>query len=529
MKSLELEERIEWSAILVVIAGTFMAGLNASIINVALPKMMSVFGVSVDAIQWVVTSYMLTTGIVMATAGYLGDVFGYKKVYMMALSLFVLGSLFCGISWNVGTLIGGRILQALGGGLMQPLAMALIYMTAPRSKIGLVLGVWGIAAMAAPTIGPTLGGYIIEATNWRMIFYANIPVALLAIGLATVLLKETPLKLVANFDKMGILLSAIGLVCLLYAMSEGNKLGWGSPEIVILLLVGISTMSILVWHELRHPSPVLDFRLFKNFSFALSTLVGSILFIGIFGATFFLPILLQNVLGQTAMQTGLILFPGALVMGLMMPISGRIFDKNGGRFLIIGGIALATWTTYMMHDINGLTPFWVISAWLAFRAVGMGLAMMPVTTTGMNAVPAASIGLASSLGNVSRQVAISFGIAMFTAFMQNRQAFHYAIMAQSINSNSPDLSAINTYLTQIAVNNGLGAQTGQGLGIGIIAQYMAKQSMVNAISDCFIIATGLCVLALILGVFLKKPAETVSSHKISSSSPTIPATADELG
>ncbi|PKM76720.1 MAG: MFS transporter [Firmicutes bacterium HGW-Firmicutes-15] len=527
MKSLDLEERIEWSAILVVITGTFMAGLNGSIINVALPKMMSVFGVSVDAIQWVITSYMLTTGIVMATAGYLGDVFGYRKVYIMALGLFVLGSLFCGISWNLGPLIAGRILQALGGGLMQPIGMALIYMTAPRSKIGLVLGVWGIAAMAAPTIGPTLGGYIIEVTNWRVVFYANIPVALLAIGLAMVLLKETPLKSIANFDRIGILLSAIGLFCLLYAMSEGNKLGWGSPEIVILLLVGIIAMILLVWHELRHPSPVLDFRLFKNFTFALSTLVGSILFIGIFGATFFLPILLQNVLGQTAMHTGLILFPGALVMGLMMPISGRIFDKSGGRSLIIGGIALATWTTYMMHDINGLTPFWVISAWLAFRAVGIGLAMMPVTTTGMNAVPVASVGLASSLGNVSRQVAVSFGIAMFTAFMQNRQAFHYGIMAQSINLNSPDLSAINSYFTQIAVNNGLGAQTGQVLGIGVITQYIAKQSMINAISDCFIVATVLCALALILGVFLKKkPAETLGSKKISSSSPTIPATSD---
>jgi len=229
MKSGELKDRIEWSAILVVITGTFMAGLNASIINVALPKMMAVFGVSVDTIQWVITSYMLTTGIIMATAGYLGEAFGYKKVYTTALVFFVLGSLFCGISWNVGAVIAGRILQALGGGLMQPIGMALIYMTAPRSKIGLVLGVWGIAAMAAPTVGPTLGGYIIEATNWRMIFYANIPVALLAIGLATILLKETPLKSVSNFDKKGILLSAAGLFCLLYATSEGNTLGWGDP------------------------------------------------------------------------------------------------------------------------------------------------------------------------------------------------------------------------------------------------------------------------------------------------------------
>ncbi len=523
MKSEEITEQIEWSAILVVIAGTFMASLNASIINVALPKMMAVFGVSVDAIQWVVTSYMLTTGIIMATAGYLGEVFGYKKVYTTALGFFVLGSLFCGIAWNVGAVITGRVLQALGGGLMQPIGMALIYMTAPRSKIGLVLGVWGVAALAAPTIGPTLGGYIIEATNWRVIFYANIPIAVLAIGLATILLKETPLKSVANFDIRGIFLSAAGLFCLLYATSEGNKLGWGDPEIVMLLSIGVILISLLVWHELHHPSPVMDFRLFKNITFALSTIVGSILFIGMYGATYFLPILLQNVLGQTALQTGLILFPGALVMGLMMPISGRIFDRNGGRLLILGGIAWTAWTTYMMHDINELTPFWMISAWLAVRAVGLGLAMMPTATIGMNAVPAKSVGLASSLSNVSRQVAVSFGVAMFTAFMQNRQVFHYANLAQSVNINSPDLSGFNAYIAQYAAGSGLSSQTGQVVGVGIIAQYLAKLSMVNAVSDCFVIAAGMCLLAVIMALFLKRPQEVAVSKNIPHTSPSISA------
>jgi len=200
-------------------------------------------------------------------------------------------------------------------------------------------------------------------------------------------------------------------------------------------------------------------------------------------------------------------------MGLMMPISGRIFDNNGGRYLIIGGIGLATWTTYMMHDINALTPFGVISAWLAFRAVGLGLAMMPTTTMGMNAVPAASVGLASSLGNVSRQVAVSFGIAMFTAFMQNRQAFHYAVLTQSINIYSPELSGFNTYMAQYAANSGFSSQTGQVVEVGILAQYLAKQAMVNAVSDCFIIAAAMCLLAVILGLFLKKPPEAVAAKE----------------
>ncbi|MGE5403526.1 MAG: DHA2 family efflux MFS transporter permease subunit, partial [Candidatus Saccharibacteria bacterium] len=316
-------EKIEWSILIVIIIGTFMAILDSSIVNVALPKMMVIFNVSTDDIQWILTAYMLTLGVVMPLSGYLGDTYGYKRVYMIALGLFIAGSFLCGLAWNVNSMIAARIVQALGGGIMQPLGMAIIYQSFPRSKIGMVLGFWGIASMAAPAIGPTLGGYLVDYVNWRLIFFINIPIGIINFFLAGMILRETPLIKGKHLDYIGVFTSVIGLFCLLLALSEGTKEGWTSPYIVSLFAVSAVTLVWFVFNELTHPEPILDLRVFKNVIFTISIIIGSFLAIGMFGAIFLLPLLLQNVFGQTAMKTGLIMVPGAIASGLMMPISGR--------------------------------------------------------------------------------------------------------------------------------------------------------------------------------------------------------------
>jgi len=495
-------ERIDWSILLVIIIGTFMAILDSSIVNVALPKMMTIFSASTDQIQWVLTAYMLTLGVVMPVSGFLGDTFGYKRTYIAALSLFVIGSTFCGMAWGVNTMVGARIIQAIGGGIMQPLGMALIYKSFPRSKIGMVLGFWGIAAMTAPAIGPTLGGYLVEYVNWRLIFYINLPIGLFNLFLAGVILKESELIKGKHFDFVGIITSSIGLFSILLALSDGNKSGWTSPYIVGLLVVSLITLTIFVFNELQHPEPILDLRMLKNFTFTLSIIIGSLLAMGMFGAIFLLPILLQNVLGQTAMKTGLIMFPAALASGVMMPISGKLFDKYGARGVVVAGLFLVTWTTYVMNDFNNLTPYAVMTIWLTIRGAGMGLSMMPVTTAGMNVVPPLLVGRASALSNVIRQVSSSFGIAMFTTIMQHRQIYHFSNMAQSVNISSNEYIHLQSALTNMATSLGWGYGTTQTLGLSLIAQEITKQSMISAIGDCFIVAAALCLGALIMSFFL---------------------------
>ncbi|MDD3022301.1 MAG: DHA2 family efflux MFS transporter permease subunit, partial [Syntrophomonadaceae bacterium] len=339
-------DKTDWSVVIVIIIGVFMAILNGSIVNVALPQIMVIFNSTPDAIQWVLTSYMMTLGVLMPLSGYLGDTFGYKRMYFLALALFVFGSILCGLSWSVNSMIAARVVQAMGGSIMQPLGMAFIYKVTPRDKVGLTMGIFGIAAMAAPAIGPTLGGYLVEYINWRLIFVINVPIGILNLFLTSILLKETELIKGHRFDYIGLITSVVGLFCLLLALSQGNKYGWSSAYIISLLIAGLSSLTLFVFNELRHPEPILELRLFKNPLFTISTVIGSVLNIGMFGAMFLLPLLLQNVLGLTAMKTGLILLPAALATAVMMPVSGKWFDKHGARGVVALGLVLVTITTY---------------------------------------------------------------------------------------------------------------------------------------------------------------------------------------
>jgi len=516
--------KIDWSVLLVIIIGTFMAILNGSIVNVALPKIMAIFNASPDSIQWVLTCYIMTLGVVMPITGYLGDTFGYKRTYFVALAIFITGSALCGLSWSVNSLVAARIIQAIGGGIMQPLGMAFIYRVTPRSQIGMVLGIWGIAAMAAPAIGPTLGGYLVEYVNWRLIFYLNVPIGIANLFLASLLLKETKLIRGQTFDYVGLITSTVGVFCLLLALSQGAKHGWGSPYIVSLLVTAVFSLTIFTFNELSHPEPLLELRLFRNGLFTISTIIGSVLNVGMFGGMFLLPLLLQNVLGQSAMKTGLLLLPAAIFTAIAMPISGRLFDRYGARGVTIGGLAMVTFTTYIMGSFNESTPFFVMSCWLILRGFGMGLSMMPVTTAGMNTVPMHLVGKGSALGNVIRQVSASLGIAMFTTIMQHRQAIHTANFSNTVNINSPEALTLQSYLKDIAVSTGLGSSGSQAVGLGIIIKQIAKISMVHAIGDCFIIASAFCLVALVLCFFLRDGA-----GKNATPAPIIKETTAEAG
>jgi len=498
-------DEIPWALIVVIIIGTFMAVLNGSIVNVALPKIMSLFNATTDSIQWVLTCYIMALGVVMPVSGYLADRFGYKRIYFLALALFTAGSALCGLAWNINSLIAARIIQAIGGGIMQPLGMAYAMRVVPRHRMGVVMGVWGIAAMAAPAIGPTLGGYLVEYVNWRLIFFINVPVGVFNLWLATVLLRETPLIKGKNFDYLGLISSTIGLFCLLLAISQGNKHGWSSPYIVSLLTVGVITLCFYVYNELTHPEPLLELRLFKNYLYTISTLIGMALNVGMFGAMFLLPLLLQSVLGLTAMKTGVLLLPSALATALMMPVAGKIYDKYGARIIVPVGLLVVSITSYMMCTFNDLTPYSVMIFWLVLRGMGMGLSMMTVTTVGVITIPLHLLSRASALRNVILQVAASLGIAMFTLVMQNRQIFHYANLMNSANLSASEGLSLQAAMRQMAIAQNWDSTTTSVYIASAIAKRAASLSAIQAIDDCFLIAAAVCLVATIFSLFLRNP------------------------
>lgn len=491
-------EQFNWSIVLVIIMGTFMAILVSSSVNVALPTMMALFAVNAGQAQWILTAYMLAMGVVMPMTGFLGDRFGYKRVYCLALALFTLGSLLCGLAWNLPVLIICRVIQAIGGGIMQPLGMAIIYREYPRNKIGMVMGVYGIAAMAAPAIGPTLGGYIVEFFSWHWLFFINVPIGILSLLFAERMLHETPRNPNHQLDLVGMLTISGGLFCLLFVLANANRYGWGSPIIVGLSFLALVLLVIMVINEMQHPEPIIDLSLLKDRTFTISLVLGGILAIGMFGGTFLVPLYLQNILGESAFSAGLIMFPSALASGIMMPIAGKIFDKWGAKWVSVIGLALITLGTYEMSKYTVLTPFVVIAWLMVMRGVGMGLSMMPITTAGMSNISIAKLGRATSLSNVFRQVAGAFGVAMFTTVLQHQQVVHYANSVANVNA-----AALSN------LHSTLGNALPDSLVFGLVAQRVNLLAFMQAIDDCFFMATLICLLGMGLAFFINERKHAV--------------------
>jgi len=493
----------KWLGLLVVVVGTFMAILDTSIVNIAIPKMMAVFGVTEDSIKWVLTGYMLTMGMVIPLTGYLGDRYGTKKLYIWALAIFTVGSALCGLAPSNSFMIVARIIQALGGGMIMPVGMSMIYQMFPPSERGMALGVWGIAAMAAPAIGPTTGGFIVQYMDWRLIFTVNIPVGVLGVILAMLLLKELPRRPANSFDWIGALSSAIGLSCLLFVFGE-SSINWNDFANILLVIVGVFSLVLFVVNELTHPEPLLDLRLLKIWPFTLSILISSTIGIALFGGVFLLPIFWQNLQGFTALQTGMFMFPSAIATGITMPIGGKLFDKFGAKPLVLPGLIILAITTFQLTKISLATDPHTIMIIYMIRGIGVGLAMMPASTAGMNAVPMHLIGRASALSNVIRQVANSLGITLLTTFMTHTQIVTYYRMAEKVTWFNSGSVYLENALKGLFMHGGMYAGDAQGVSTAVLYGVLQRQALVQAIDDTFFVSFLIVMVTVFLGLLIPK-------------------------
>jgi len=480
-----------------------MAILDTSIVNIAISKLMAVFGVSLDDIKWVLTAYTLALGAVIPLTGYLSDTFGTKKVFIFALSMFTFGSFLCGLAWSNTSMIIFRIIQALGGGMIMPVAMSIIYEIIPLEERGMALGFWGIASMAAPAIGPTLGGYIIENLDWRLIFYVNVPVGIIGITMATIILKPAVPRPVKGFDVIGFLSSAVGLVSILYVLGEGSSIDWGDIQYPFLTTLGCFSLLLFVVNELTHPAPLLDLRVFKIFDFSISQVITCSTTFALMGAVYVVPLFLQNLRGYTAMETGLIMFPSAVATGLMMPISGRIFDKVGAKPIVIPGLVILAISSWELSFINMNTSRETITMLLVLRGIGMGLALMPVTTSGMNAVPKILVGQASALSNTIRQVMSSISVTIMTVVIEHKVSNNYLRLSEQITPfNQQAVNLINKLQALFTMNKYSSAEA-HDTTIKVLYGLVYKQAYLDAM-DYAIAVTTLVIAVVIPLVFFMR-------------------------
>lgn len=504
MAEKEKKDLSKWLILLVIVIGSFMSALDTSIANIAVPKIMSVFGVSLDDVKWVLTAYTLTLGAIVPLTGYLGDVFGLKKMFIFALITFTAGSFLCGMAWSNGAMIAFRIIQAIGGGMIMPIGMTMMMRTFSKETLGTAVGFWGIAVLAAPAIGPTLGGYILEKLDWRIIFYINVPIGILGTFMALICLRDTRKKSVAKFDYIGFITSTISIVSILYVLGEGSTIDWGDIKNPLLLTVGVFGMILFIINELSIEDPLIELRVLKNFEFTISQIIQCLLFSVLMAVMYIMPLFLQNMRSYTPIETGMILLPSAMASALIMPISGKIFDKIGAKIPATIGILILIVSSYKLTCINMDTTKLYIEVVMTIRNIGIGLSMMPVTTAGMNAIVDPKLaGKASALNNTIKQIAGSLSITITTTVIQGRVNLNYNRLSDQVTSFNLAASEAANKIQALYMQDGYSQGDATGGTITAITQLVYKQAYLDAIDYTLAVTAVAAVIAIVFVLLMR--------------------------
>ncbi|HDE6304007.1 TPA: DHA2 family efflux MFS transporter permease subunit [Staphylococcus aureus] len=475
--------------------GMFIAILNQTLLNVALPKINTEFNISASTGQWLMTGFMLVNGILIPITAYLFNKYSYRKLFLVALVLFTIGSLICAISMNFPIMMVGRVLQAIGAGVLMPLGSIVIITIYPPEKRGAAMGTMGIAMILAPVIGPTLSGYIVQNYHWNVMFYGMFIIGIIAILVGFVWFKLYQYTTNPKADIPGIIFSTIGFGALLYGFSEAGNKGWGSVEIETMFAIGIIFIILFVIRELRMKAPMLNLEVLKFPTFTLTTVINMVVMLSLYGGMILLPIYLQNLRGFSALDSGLLLLPGSLIMGLLGPFAGKLLDTIGLKPLAIFGIAVMTYATWELTKLNMDTPYMTIMGIYVLRSFGMAFIMMPMVTAAINALPGRLASHGNAFLNTMRQLAGSIGTAILVTVMTTQTTQHLSAFGEELDKTNP---VVQDHMRELASQYG-----GQEGAMKVLLQFVNKLATVEGINDAFIVATIFSVIALILCLFLQ--------------------------
>ncbi|HCZ8780815.1 TPA: DHA2 family efflux MFS transporter permease subunit [Staphylococcus aureus] len=475
--------------------GMFIAILNQTLLNVALPKINTEFNISASTGQWLMTGFMLVNGILIPITAYLFNKYSYRKLFLVALVLFTIGSLICAISMNFPIMMVGRVLQAIGAGVLMPLGSIVIITIYPPEKRGAAMGTMGIAMILAPAIGPTLSGYIVQNYHWNVMFYGMFIIGIIAILVGFIWFKLYQYTTNPKADIPGIIFSTIGFGALLYGFSEAGNKGWGSVEIETMFAIGIIFIILFVIRELRMKAPMLNLEVLKFPTFTLTTVINMVVMMSLYGGMILLPIYLQNLRGFSALDSGLLLLPGSLIMGLLGPFAGKLLDTIGLKPLAIFGIAVMTYATWELTKLNMDTPYMTIMGIYVLRSFGMAFIMMPMVTAAINALPGRLASHGNAFLNTMRQLAGSIGTAILVTVMTTQTTQHLSAFGEELDKTNP---VVQDHMRELASQYG-----GQEGAMKVLLQFVNKLATVEGINDAFIVATIFSIIALILCLFLQ--------------------------
>ena len=515
----------KWLVTISITFGTLMGAIDASIVNVAVPHLMGSLGVTVEQVTWVTTGFVIATVMVMPLTGFLARLFGQKRVYLICLVLFGIGSALCGMARTLPLLVLFRVLQGIGAGALQPTEQAILRQTFPPQEQGMAMAVFGMAVVLGPAFGPTLGGYIVDNYSWPWIFYINIPVCVISVLMVTRFVHEPPdvrasLHAMAerqrkNMDWWGIGLLIAGLGSLQYTLEEGNRNDWfESGEIKGIALFSVVTLALLVVRELSARVPAVDLSLFKDPVFFSGTMIGAVMFAMLMSVTFLLPLFMQTLLGFTATQSGIALMPRSLTMMVVMPIVGRIYNKVSPRGVVAFGILLFAYTAWLMGHYTLATSSQGIVNVLILQGIAFSCLFIPLTTIALSTIPRHRLPDATGLNSLLRQVGGSVGLAVMATMMSRFATRARGAMLANITMDRTAVAMRIGATQRMLTGRGIPSPAAQTTAAQLIDFQVRQQAMVLAFERLFMICgiAFLCVLPLVFFLRMPQGAEKMDVH-----------------
>ncbi|MBB6446196.1 DHA2 family efflux MFS transporter permease subunit [Bacillus benzoevorans] len=502
MDSALQQKKPPYAMIVILFVGAFVSFLNNSLLNVALPSIMIDLKIAdYSTVQWLVTGFMLVSGVLIPASAFLLTRFSNRSLFITSMAIFTLGTALAAFAPNFGVLLTGRMVQAAGSSVMGPLLMNIMLISFPRNKRGAVMGIFGLVMITAPAIGPTLSGYIVEYYDWRLLFEMILPLSMISLLLA-IWKSENVMEQNKNadLDYLSVVLSCIGFGGILYGCSDASSDGWTNAVVLTALIAGGIALIIFVIRQLKMEKPLLDLRVYKYPMFALSSVISIVNSVAMFSGMILTPAYVQSVRGISPLHSGLMMLPGAIVMGIMSPITGKLFDKIGPRLLSVVGLGITAVSTYMLANLQIDSSIGHIILIYTLRLFGMAMVMMPIMTNGLNQLPTRLNPHGTAINNTAQQVAGSIGTAILVTIMNSvtkTEAKH--LMA------GMDPAALTEASTAA----------------------LTQQALLAGIQYSFYVAFAVNIVALVLALFIKHvdtSAEAVSKIENENSPASKPAT-----
>ena len=504
----------KWLVAVSIGLGAIMGSIDVSIVNVALPQIRGAVGATIQEITWISTGYAIALVVVMPLTGFLGRLFGQKRLYLAFLLLFVAGSALCGLARSLETLVAFRLVQGIGGGALQPTQQAILRQTFPPKEQGMAMALFGMVAMLGPAIGPTLGGYIVDNWHWSWIFFINLPIGLAAAAMVGSFVHEDAEIVAANHalahaqrkwvDWIGIGLMAAGLAALQYFLEEGQRDDWFESRVITLaFLIAVVCLAAFVVRELTARVPAVDLRLFADAAFTSGTLIGALMGALLLGTMFLLPIFMQELLGFTAVQSGLALVPRTIAMLLVMPIVGRLYNHISPRLVVGVGVCLVVLASYQMSALTLQSGARDILVPNLLQGGGFACLFVPLTTVALSGIPRHRLQDASGLNSLLRQLGGAIGLSVFATLLDHHAVEARASISTHLNVGSPLLLWRLDMLRAGLATRGVGPASASAAAFTALYRGMARQALVIAFEHVLLVSGLVFLLALPLLAFLK--------------------------